>query len=230
MEIERLFRRALWTSMTIHLTVFLPFIHLGLPQAPRMIRTPEFTYQANLPNRLPDLSNKIAVLGKAASMREQSSLQDTVPSNHPRVVQTPVPKSRERLHHFKKIEPKVSLSRLQPLESESRKDLGAQGSAHEAALGYFKLIRERIRREAFRLYQNTRLEGEVIANFKIERTGDLQGVDLASPEDTQSVLIDMARKSLEFAAPYPAFPTEIRDPELRFRIHISFRASGPELQ
>lgn len=206
-----------------------PTFAWGLPRAPKLIRVPEFSYQVILPEKAPDLSRKIAASGvkpiesQAAPPERRAAAAPKTPQANLVALLKEAPRRAP--------EPKMSLARPKQVENLPSRKVVSEGGSREAALGYFMLVRERIRREANRLYGSNRAEGEVRATFSIAKDGELKNLDLVPlAGGAAESLVDLTRRSLVLANPYPAFPQELSEGELRFRVRISFRAGGLEIQ
>lgn len=92
-----------------------------------------------------------------------------------------------------------------------------------AYMGYYRLIRERIRNSAFLNYSSQK-RGEVLLSFLIGKDGSLEEVDL----DPQSVknrnLRGIALRSVRESAPFPEFPEGLQQyTRLQFNISIYFK-------
>ena len=92
-----------------------------------------------------------------------------------------------------------------------------------AYMGYYRLIRERIRNSAYHNYNNQK-KGEVLLSFLVGKDGSLEEVGL----DPQSVknrrLRKIALKSVQESAPFPEFPEGLQQyTRLQFNISIYFK-------
>ena len=103
--------------------------------------------------------------------------------------------------------------------SQNDKDL----KKHPAYMDYYRLIRERIRANAYHNYNSTK-KGEVLINFLVEKDGLLKSADLDSRSVKDRTLRDIALKSVRESAPFPKFPEEIsKYSHLQFNISIYFK-------
>jgi TonB family protein len=89
-------------------------------------------------------------------------------------------------------------------------------------ISYYQLIREKIRRAAYRNY--TRNEtGEVYLSFIISSDGYLKEVQLSEERSSPNpYLKEIALRSIKEASPFPDFPKELDYPQLSFNVVISF--------
>lgn len=91
-------------------------------------------------------------------------------------------------------------------------------------IGYYQLIREKIRRRLKENYRDHGRQDDVTLLFTLGPDGALiaEGVDrTASSKD--DVLIATARASLREAAPFPPFPKTLPQREMTFSLVVSFR-------
>ncbi len=94
-----------------------------------------------------------------------------------------------------------------------------------AYTNYYRLVREKIRSNAYNNY-NTKAHGQVVIEFLISNNGDLKEVELGSASISNKVLRAVALKSVKQAAPFPAFPAELNQySQLRFNISIEFKSN-----
>lgn len=92
-----------------------------------------------------------------------------------------------------------------------------------AYMGYYRLIRERIRDSAYHNY-NSQKKGEVLLSFLIGKDGSLKGVDLDPQSVKNQNLRRIALKSVRESAPFPEFPEELQKyTRLQFNISIYFK-------
>ncbi len=92
-----------------------------------------------------------------------------------------------------------------------------------AYMGYYRLIRERIRDSAYHNYKSQK-KGEVLLSFLIGNDGSLRGVDLDPQSVNNKNLRKTALKSIQESAPFPEFPQELQQyTRLQFNISIYFK-------
>jgi len=89
-------------------------------------------------------------------------------------------------------------------------------------ISYYQLIREKIRRAAYRNY--TRNEtGEVYLSFIISSDGYLKEVRFSEERSSSNLYLkEIAMRSIKEASPFPNFPKELDYPQLSFNVVISF--------
>jgi len=92
-----------------------------------------------------------------------------------------------------------------------------------AYMDYYRLIREKIRASTYKNY-DTNYQGEVFASFLILQDGRLQNIQFNPGKQQNQTLYKIAKRSIESAAPFPAFPSELKEYRyLRFNISIYFK-------
>ncbi|MDD4910147.1 MAG: hypothetical protein PHR44_05660 [Candidatus Omnitrophica bacterium] len=100
--------------------------------------------------------------------------------------------------------------------------LGADKIKSPAYMSYYEIIREKIRRSAYKHYFRSET-GEVNIAFTVSSSGAVinsgiaQGRTFAGP-----YLKEIALKSIYDASPFPPFPKDLDYPELPFTVAISF--------
>ena len=109
---------------------------------------------------------------------------------------------------------KVSFSDV-PTEKELKKN--------PAYMSYYRLIREKIRANTYQNY-NTNRKGEILVDFLVLKSGDLEAVRLDPSSTSNKILREIALKSIKEAAPFPSFPDELKKySHLKFTISIYFK-------
>jgi TonB family protein len=89
-------------------------------------------------------------------------------------------------------------------------------------IGYYQLVREKIRRAAYQNYARTE-EGEAYLTFVITQEGFLRDVKLIPEKSSPSYYLrDISLRSVRGASPFPPFPRELNYPQLSFNVIISY--------
>jgi len=97
-----------------------------------------------------------------------------------------------------------------------------QKTNNPSYMSYYQLVREKIRRAAFRNY-NSKETGEVGLSFVISSDGTLQRVMLIEGSTSASGYLEgIAISSVKAASPFPSFPKELDYPSLPFKLAIVF--------
>jgi len=91
---------------------------------------------------------------------------------------------------------------------------------------YYQIVREKIRHRAYNNYARYET-GEVYLAFVVTSDGTLKQVKYI-PEKSHAAeyLTDVALRSIQDAAPFPAFPANLQFPELSFNVIISFEVNN----
>lgn len=96
-------------------------------------------------------------------------------------------------------------------------------SKNPAYSNYYRLIREKIRKNAYQNYRSKE-KGEILLNFTILNNGSLTDLDLASQSAISKYLRSIAIKSVKESAPFPEFPDGLNKySRLEFNISIYFK-------
>ncbi len=107
--------------------------------------------------------------------------------------------------------------------TEVPKKLDRELKKNPAYMNYYRLIRERIRTNAYHNY-NSNKKGEVLISFLVEKNGSLKDVDLDYRSVNNRILRNIALKSIWESAPFPEFPEELaKYSHLQFNISIYFK-------
>lgn len=94
---------------------------------------------------------------------------------------------------------------------------------NNAYMDYYRLIREKIKANAYHSYNSTR-EGEILVNFLILNNGSLQDIAFDQKSANSNILKKITVNSIQKSSPFPAFPDELKQySQLRFNISIYFR-------
>lgn len=89
-------------------------------------------------------------------------------------------------------------------------------------MGYYQLVREKIKRAAYQNYSRTET-GEVYLSFIISNDGYLKEVHLVEDKSSSNpYLKEIALRSIKDASPFPNFPKELDYPYLSFNVVVSF--------
>ena len=95
-----------------------------------------------------------------------------------------------------------------------------------AYMNYYRLIREKIRKNTYSYYKNDD-KGKVFLNFVVLKSGELQSLFLGPDSVASSSLKEITLASVKNAAPFPPFPEELKSyAHLKFSIPIYFKAAS----
>ena len=107
--------------------------------------------------------------------------------------------------------------------SQSLQDKNVE--SNPAYIGYYKTIREKIRDNAFRYY-NQKETGEIFLSFVIADNGQLRETYLKKESSDIESLRNIAVRSVRAASPFPGFPKELKEYlQLQFNISIQFKSN-----
>lgn len=94
-----------------------------------------------------------------------------------------------------------------------------------AYIGYYRLVREKIRYYADRNYikEKSASQGEVFLSFVVTSKGELLHIMIMDNRSAKDLLLrDIAINSVRDASPFPAFPQGMKQYQITFNVIISF--------
>ncbi len=93
-----------------------------------------------------------------------------------------------------------------------------------AYMGYYELIRNKIKNQAYQLYMSS-AQGKMFLAFTLSEDGKITEVAIDREKSSPNTeLKDIALASLEKAAPFPHFPAELKEfKTLAFKLYIVFK-------
>lgn len=101
-------------------------------------------------------------------------------------------------------------------------EIGGNRINNPSYMGYYQIVREKIRRAAYQNYAHTDT-GEVYLTFIITNDGALREVRLVEEKSSPCYYLkQIALNSIKEASPFPVFPKELTYPQLSFNVVISF--------
>jgi len=212
---EKTFQIALGVSLIAHVVALyqLPHMTVTVHKSPKQL---EVTYQ-----QLKNVHRDIRLLTK--------KLEETKDQRRDKIRVVKTPKSERSLFKdnflVKKIQDLQNKPKLAKLDTKKKKSIvSTLESKMENPLykTYYQKIRERIKRRAYRNYTKHE-EGEIYLSFMIANDGTLRAVKVFKDKSTPNdFLQQITLKSVQDAAPYPKFPSDLDFPELSFNVIISF--------
>jgi len=202
------FKIALLISLLTHGLLFFSLPRIKIPTFPKKLDKIEVTYlepktQVSLPEKKPP---KEKLLDEDKPILSSNILPKDIFKPETAELKPP---------ELSKIEevapkPKINLGQVMP-------EIKSPGY-----LNYYQIIRERIRKCAYRNFVRLR-SGEVYLSFVVSSDGQLKAVRLIEEKSSpDSYLRQISIQSIKEAAPFPQFPKELNYPELSFNIIISF--------
>jgi len=121
---------------------------------------------------------------------------------------------------------KTQLKQEEPKEADpARPNIKLDTAARKIAyVGYYDLIRQKIKYNLFKMYRPRNRQGEVYVEFILDSDGKLKDARVLNEKSTQSKhLQEVTIKALRRSSPFPPFPEELNDPKINFNVVISFR-------
>ncbi|MEK7868588.1 MAG: energy transducer TonB [Candidatus Omnitrophota bacterium] len=223
---------AVLISIFLHFTIFLSAPYMGVlheKQPLNPIKVAYFKIEEH-PEKLIDEKPEKLVVQKQESPYHQA-LPPMLPEALPEVRKEDIINPP----HVKKEEPTVETVGS---GSDSRAVIGGKGKKFETVvndekdsgkkatyIGYYRLVREKIRYYADKNYikEGSVSEGEVFLSFVVTSKGELLHImiiDRRSADD--SLLRNIAIDSVKDASPFPAFPQGMNQYQITFNVVISF--------
>ena len=156
---------------------------------------------------------------------EVSYLEIKIVPKVPSVKETTPPAMAE-VKIERKAEKSILVAKTEPVETESPKpNIKLDTAARKIAyVGYYDLIRQKIKYNLFKMYRPRNRQGEVYVEFILGSDGRLKDAQVLNEKSSQSThLQEVTIKALRQSSPFPPFPEELNDPEINFNVVISFR-------
>ena len=131
-----------------------------------------------------------------------------------------------RIQETPKVELKEDVKRIAPPKrvSQDMAKKDAQIKSTAEYIGYYHLIREKVRARLKENYVGYSTEGDVYLIFVLDSGGRLLEYAIEHSKSTgDKKLLDIAVTSLRQAAPFPAFPKGLSAPRMSFNLLVSFK-------
>ncbi len=229
-------------SILLHFAILLSAPYMGvLPerQPIKPIKVAYFKIEEHPEKLIDQKSEKLVV------QKQESPYHQVLPPMSPEalpdvrkedIVNPPFnPQPADKQEQVRKEEPTVETIGS---GSSSRAVIGGKGKKFETVvndekdngkkatyIGYYRLVREKIRYYADKNYikEGSASEGEIFLSFVVTSRGELLHImiiDRRSAED--SLLRNIAIDSVKDASPFPAFPQGMNQYQITFNVIISF--------
>lgn len=118
-------------------------------------------------------------------------------------------------------------SRKQDAVRDSVKDAAkkdAELKQNKDYIGYYQLVREKIRSRLKDSYRYYTREGEIYLTFTLTQNGSLLTYSIDRAKSTSDeILLHITAASLKGASPFPAIPRSLSQPKISFSLVISFK-------
>jgi protein TonB len=207
---DRPFKIALLVSITTHGVVFFSNPNLSKLSIQKAIRQIEVTYyQIKETPKTPPSTSSIPI-------KEKIEVKKTVPlAQDLEVKRDLISKLKESLIEKPIIRRDVAIKD----DSSQMAEIGRRVEY----LNYYQIVREEIRRCAYRNYSRGFAEGEAYISFTLLSNGQLKEAKIIDEKSTHiPFLKEIALKSIRDASPFPPFPKDINSAQLSFNVIISF--------
>lgn len=211
MLLDNSMRAALLISMIFHAIIFLPF-----PQFKRgLIKEPS-----------PAL--KITYLVPKKAPPKETSLREEPVTKVTKQVKSEIPEVKIKPDSSYKAEDKPikkTVSVAKPVGKDIKIEIPPELPKEKEALylNYYQSIREKIRRLVLKNYPQFIACGEVCLYFVLLPEGRLKEIKVVEQRSSQNGLLkEIAKKSVQQAAPFASFPEDLSQPQLSFNVIISF--------
>ncbi len=124
----------------------------------------------------------------------------------------------------------IKMPNLVEKRSISLPVLTAQKITNPQYLSYNDRIRDKIRNRAYFYIDDPKFEaGEVYMTFVVSSDGNLKDLQVINERSrANEYLREVGLRSIRESSPFPAFPPELRYPELSFNVVISFEVSNKQ--
>lgn len=209
---NRAFRVALVVSVTAHTAFLIPWANLD---SLRNTRSPSKEAQIEV-NYL-----EIKIRPKPRIQEEKVARVSTEGK-----ATEDISKRKEKVQPKPKYEKPVLIVAKEVIEFESPTERIQFETVQQknAYMGYYNMIREKIKKTLLKMYKSRFDEGEIYLMFALNSTGILGQIEILDRRSTDSRrLKDIAVKALKESSPFPPFPEELDNPQINFNVVISFR-------
>ncbi|MBF0484760.1 MAG: hypothetical protein HQL25_08670 [Candidatus Omnitrophica bacterium] len=225
---ERIFQYCLIVSIVIHMILIVGLswkiklfsprkrvsVEVTYKSAPRSSDASENKLEMVKKNIKPDPKKDLDILSKASSNLtfDQNSFKN--------IDKTPVDFKLDREYNH--------VTRHMSKEKVSIPLLDSKEISNPKYQGYNQVIRQRIKEHAYYYVVHPDFRsGEVYLTFVLNIKGELVAVRvIESRTKANDYLKNIAMQSVKDSAPFPAFPSDLKYPELTFNVVISFEVQA----
>lgn len=213
---DRIFKYSVILSVLTHSVIFAPWPVFKLPAL--------LVYKDNLEVSYLELRqfDEVMKLEKDTKTKE-TTIEISKKSEQP---------IRQELAKIETIKEK-DIAQLKIEKTEKKEDAAppksittSQSNEMLTYLDYYQALREKIKYFAHKNYPKYNIEGEVFISFTISSDGTIADIKILDEKsDDVAVLKSAALRSLRDASPFPPFPKEISQPQIKFNLPILFKLS-----
>lgn len=225
---NKIFNIAIAVSLLVHFTVLLRLSqHKHQPKINPRKKT-EITYQR---------IKKVDAQKEKEAIKPSKSIQERKLTKTPKAllkddptISTPLVKDMAKLDGKFKLDQKHSVKiETKPVQRKiSVPELKSEKINNPVYLNYYQVVRSRIKDRAYDNYSKIE-SGSVYLTFVLFSDGTLKQIKLIEERTTANqYLKDVGLRSIQEASPFPAFPPDLKYPELSFNVVISFEIKDEE--
>jgi hypothetical protein len=218
---DRIFQLSLIVSISIHLFSFLGLFYTNLHGFRRVPKKVEVVYRTAIGSQ----QKMRSVVREPLSVGERKWAPDPKILTREDLSESPVVKDSVK----GLVKPKVfskDTSRL-PLDGKRQISiplLKSEKITNPKYLGYNERIRDKIKGRAYLYSDDPRFEkGKVYLTFVVSSDGILKQVKIIDDKTkANDYLRSVGLRSIQESSPFPAFPEDLKYPELTFSVEIFF--------
>lgn len=218
---DRVFQITLLISIITHGVIFFQSSNLSLFSSVKLTRNLEVSYVKPLqaPNPAPQTGKKEPFLKLSLNI----TMQKNIPP--PFIDKEGIFKDNRAMSRRLSAITKPAFTKPDIIAIKKKITLppvGLEKINNPSYVGYYQIVREKIRRAAYYNYSRTDT-GEVYVSFVISSDGYLKEARLVEEKSSANqYLREIAVRSVKDASPFPNFPKELDYPQLSFNVVISF--------
>ena len=204
---------ALLISAIFHTLIFLPLSYLINLKIEKSLPSPKITYLASkmvVPDKVEIREIPVKPVRKRDKMQKKE--EPSAPEQNSGIQAKEVPASKViSVPRSTALSTKIEIPPELPKEEEA------------VYLSYYQSIRAEIKRAVIANYSQYISCGEVCLYFILLSNGELKTIRVVEERSTQnSILRQIAKRSVQQAAPFSAFPKRLNQRQLSFNVIISF--------
>jgi TonB family protein len=216
MPLDRSLTIALLISLFFHLTIFLPFPHLKKTKIEKEAVILKTTYLMPKKNVSQTTDIKQRAKTKVIKQAKTKIIKAKTTANSQDKVK--IVKLNDKFE--KKIMKATSTGNT---ETKIKIPADLPKEQKQLYLNYYQSIREKIRKFVEKNYSHFIARGEVHLYFVLLSNGDIEEIKIIQEKSTGNRLLkNIAKRSIQQAAPFSHFPEKLKQSQLSFNVIISF--------
>lgn len=215
---DNFFKWALFVSIFIHSALFWQLPRFNILPSKKALNKLEVTYY-QIKNK-PKVAPAAPLLIKNPIIKEDAPKIKQVPQNNSAG-------SAEKITVIKGVEeqkttsPKITVSKKK--QTEEKKSGMEKLSKDPVYLTYTQTLHQKIRQIALKNCPKKFADGVVFVTFILNSNGEIKEVEIAEDKSSGEVILkEVARNSIQEAAPFPKFPESFNQAQITFNVIISF--------